>query len=333
MKKFILLIIIPMLFIYAGCSSEPDYSYEDNVAYEANEMIETTEDEGFGNDDLKYGGVQTDRKIIQSAFIEMETLTFDDSIEVVKNMTYEYKGYFEGMQIDGKRMDLADNEQYRTAVFRIRIPKNKFEYFLNSFEKLGNIINNELSSVDVTDRYIDTESHVKTLIIQEERLLEILKSAVNIEDIIKLEERLSQVRYEIESFSGTIRKWDNQVEFTTVDLRIMEVQKVSHPKPKSTALKAVDSFLDSTEAVIEILKGLIILTFGLIPFLIVILPVILVVRYFSKKNKIKLSFKIGKTSFGNKNKKGTKNIEKLNKMERGILKKIQKEDKEDKKED
>ncbi len=90
---------------------------------------EYAEPEGFGSDDVKYGGIQTNRKVIQSAYIVMETLAFDPSVKAVKDMTYEYKGYFETMQVDGKRMDLADHEQYRNARFVIRIPKEKYEIF------------------------------------------------------------------------------------------------------------------------------------------------------------------------------------------------------------
>lgn len=278
-----------------GCGSKQEMANESMSYDEASPYEEVSEaaPEGFGNDEVKYGGVQTNRKVIQSAYIQMETLTFDESVNAVKDMTYEFKGYFENMQVDGKRMDRADNEQYRDANFTIRIPKDKYEYFLNAFEKLGNIINNELSSEDITDRYIDTEAHVKALLVQEERLLEILKTATKIEDIIQLEERLSQVRYEIEGYTGTIRQWDNLVDFTTIVLRISEVQEVTAPKPETTLSRAIASFLDSTAEVIDIIKGFIVFLFGFVPFLVILVPLGYVVRYFMKRHKMKTPFKMG----------------------------------------
>ncbi len=115
--------------------------------------------------------------------------------------------------------------------------------------------------------------------------MDILGKATKIEDIITLEERLSEIRYDIESYSGSIRKWDNLVEFTTIELAIREVQEVSVPAPETTVSRATESFTDSTEAVIDIVKGLVVFIFGFIPFLVILVPVGLLIRYFMKKKK------------------------------------------------
>lgn len=283
-KKTLGCLLILILIFGFGCSANEEATYEDNMTMEA-PSTEAQAPEGFGTDEAKYGGIQTDRKVIQSAYIVMETLTFDETIMTVKDKTYEYKGYFETMRIDGKRMDLPDDEQYRNAYFVIRMPKDKYEHFLNAFEKMGNIIVNELNSKDVTDEYIDTEARLKTLKVQEERLLDILKTATDVEDIIVLEERLSEIRYDIEGYTGNIRKWDNLVEFTTVELRISEVQEVSEPEPEGTMSRSVESFKESTENVVEILKGLVIFAFGLAPYLVFIIPIGLGVMYIMKRRK------------------------------------------------
>jgi len=299
MRKAIVLFMILIMIIGVGCGAKEE-AYESAPAEMATEYAEP---EGFGNDEVKHGGIQTNRKVIQSAYIVMETLAFDPSVKAVKDMTYEYKGYFETMQVDGKRMDLADHEQYRNARFVIRIPKEKYEYFLNAFEKLGNLVVNELNSEDVTDVYVDTEARVKSLKIQEERLLNILSEATKIEDIITLEERLSNIRYDIESYSGSIRKWDNLVEFTTIELAIREVQEVTVPAPETTVSRATESFTDSTEAVVDIVKALVVFIFGFIPFLVILVPIGLLVRYFMKKRNRHVKIPKGFPVNPNKDKK------------------------------
>jgi len=284
-KKGTVLLLIMLLVFGVGCSSKNDEGVMMEAPMESVEYKETAD--GFGSDDVKYGGLQTDRKVVQRAYIAMETRTFDKTVKAVKDKTYEYKGYFESMRIDGKRMDLSDDEQYRNSYFVIRIPKDKYENFLNAFEKLGNIVTNELKSEDVTDNYIDTEARLKTLKIQEERLLEILMAATEIEDIIVLEERLSEIRYDIEGYTGNIRKWDNLVEFTTIELRINEVQEVTDPKPDNLTTRSVETFVESTEAVGEILRGLVVLAFGLTPFLVIFVPVGFGIRYMRKRRKAK----------------------------------------------
>lgn len=292
MKKTMVLLLILTLLLAIGCAAKEESMeapmMEESADYAASEAAEP---EGFGSDEVKYGGLQTDRKVIQSAYIEMETLTFDETVKTIKDMTYEYKGYFETLQVEGKRPDRPDNEQRRDAHFVIRIPKDKYEFFLNTFEKLGNVLNNELKSDDVTDAYIDTEAHIKTLKIQEERLLALLEQANKMEDIIALEERLSQVRYEIEGYTGNLKKWDNLVEFTTVEVYVREVQEVTEPAPETTISRAVDSFIESTEAVVDILKGFVVFLFGFAPFLVIFVPLGYLVRFFWKKRKPRHPFK------------------------------------------
>ncbi len=266
------------LVLIAGCASQ------DEVHMESKEVTsEAVVDSGLANDSSEYGGLQTNRKIIQNAYVVMETLSFDDVVSKVKENTYEFKGYFESMRIDGKRMDVDDDMQNRYANYTIRIPKDKYEEFLSSFGKLGNIIVNELNSEDVTDRYIDTEARLSALKVQELRLLEIMSNATEIEDIIALEERLSEVRYEIEKYTGDIRKWDNLVEFTTIQLEVREVREISEPVPDGLLKRSTEQFNNSIDTMSELLQMLVVLSFGVAPFLVIIIPIGLVVRYFDKR--------------------------------------------------
>lgn len=288
MKKMVLLLTLTMLIFSMGCSAQKPVTYEESASTEAQTEMDTSAENGMSSESPKYGGIQTNRKIIQNAFIQMETLAFDDIIIEIKEKTYEFGGYFEVMRVDGKRMDKNDIQQNRDANFVIRIPKEKYEIFISSFGDLGNIIRNELNSVDVTDQYIDTEARLEALKVQEERLLKILESATKIEDIITLEDRLSVVRYEIEGFQGTINKWDNLVQFTTVELSIREVNEMTQPKPDTLLTRSIDSFLSSIDGVTVILKAMVVFLFGFLPYLVILVPVGLIIRYFVNKHKDKI---------------------------------------------
>lgn len=284
-RNHLVCVIILLLALITGCSSSRESDFED---YEATTevAVETEYKDGLSNDSPTYSGLQTNRKIIQNAYVVMETLKFDEIVSSIKENTYGLNGYFENMRIDGKRKNVDDYNQERRADFRIRIPKEKYETFMSSFGELGNIIVNELNSEDVTDRYIDTEARLNALKVQESRLLEIMKSATDIEDIIALEERLSEVRYEIEKYTGDIRKWDNLVEFTTIQLEIREVNEISEPVPESLLQRSIDQFVDSVDSVNEILQYSVVFLFGILPFLVVIIPVALAARFIKGKTSI-----------------------------------------------
>lgn len=53
---------------------------------------------------------------------------------------------------------------------------------------------------DVTLEYVDTESHLKALKTEEETLLALLEKAEKLSDVFEIQEELTNVRYQIESY-------------------------------------------------------------------------------------------------------------------------------------
>jgi len=64
------------------------------------------------------------------------------------------------------------------------------------------------------------------------RLLALIDRADKLEDIIKLEERLSQVRYQMDSLTDRLKVLENQISYSTVSMEIHEV-KLLTPSEKS----------------------------------------------------------------------------------------------------
>ena len=58
-------------------------------------------------------------------------------------------------------------------------------------------------------------------------LEKLLAAAETLEDIIKIQDRLTDVIYEIESYQSQLRTYDNLIDFTTITIYISEVEKVS----------------------------------------------------------------------------------------------------------
>lgn len=221
------------------------------------------------------------RKIIKSAYIIMETNDFDQATTTIITKTNSLGGYIESSNITGRRLNNQGTVINRRANFKLRIPELKLTGFILDINNLGNVINNETKGDDITSQYFDTEARLKSLKIREERLLEILKKAAKIEDVITLEKELSNVRYEIENFTGTLNKWDNLVSFATLDMEIMEVQELLEIKnaPISLSERMASSFNNSVKLLTELSKGFLIIIVALLPFSIVIIPLGLVILY------------------------------------------------------
>lgn len=176
----------------------------------------------------------TSRKRIRRLSLNLESLDFNKSLKTITDEIQKSGGYVERSSINGNS---AEDSGYRSAQFVLRIPVDKTDSFVQIMGSSMNLVHKEEDSEDITLKYVDTESKVKALKIEQERLLAILEKTVKIEDIIALEGRLSEVRYQLEQNASTLRTYDNLVEYSTVTLNIDEVLRISPPEHKGTFSK------------------------------------------------------------------------------------------------
>ena len=100
---------------------------------------------------------------------------------------------------------------------------------------------------DVTLQYVDLESHKKALVTEQERLLALMEKAETVEDIIAIEGRLSEVRYQLESMESQLRTYDNRIDYSTVELSITEVRKYSPPQEATVWQRIESGFMKSLD--------------------------------------------------------------------------------------
>lgn len=233
-------------------------------------------------------GAEIGAKIIKNGFMAVETLDFDATTSGIVRRTQQLGGFIASSNVQGWSQSSARNKPMRSAHYKIRIPSNKFEQFMTDIGEMGNVTRSENWGEDVSAQYFDTEARLKSLTVQEDRLLTILSKAEELSDIIELERELAQVRYEIENLTGTLRKWDNLVAFSTLEIEVYEVKKIEEIEEEPDTLweKIASSFKRSLEGVILFLEGLLLFLIGSIPVL-VLLAVIGAILYWIVKQIIK----------------------------------------------
>ncbi len=190
------------------------------------------------------GSVRAGRKLIKTANFSVETLQFDDLLVHVQDKTEELGGYVESMNVyNGSAYNRYNYSYYdtgyrndRSASLTLRIPSENMDAFLTYVGENSNVTNRSVQEVDVTLDYVDLESHKKTLLAEQDRLLELMGQAETLEDIITLESRLSEIRYQSESMESRLRTYDNQITYSTLYLDISEVVELT---PVQTEEKTV----------------------------------------------------------------------------------------------
>ena len=103
-----------------------------------------------------------------------------------------------------------------------------------------------------------------------------LEKAGTVEEMLKIEERLCDVQYQIEALTNTQRTIDNDVKYATFYLNLNEVTKYTSPAPKTFGDRLGDTISESGESFLEVLEGLLFVFIYLAPYL-AILAVILAV--------------------------------------------------------
>ena len=280
MRKRIIGLILIFSIIMVGCTSKTSENL--SSASQALEMAQSdssvitemydmdsgaTEESSVNGEKL----LEPERKIIKSSQLSLETAKFNDVINSLEDMVKSYGGYIASSSIDAEGID--NNYQcLRFASYKINVPSDKLDDFLDESSKLATVRNKSTSAEDITAQYYDNESRLKSLQIQEERYLEILKTATEVKDIIEIENALTDVRYEIENLTTCLNKISNLVDMATVNINIQEVSQetVAQSVPKTLGEKISSSFVNSLKKIKEFSINTVIFIIAAIPYLIII---------------------------------------------------------------
>ena len=306
MKKKVLACVLSGILAVSifGCGSKSMVATEsamknaayDDMAYDSG--YDTTEsasaEEAGGGAVTSENGIEevqeTDRKLIRNVNLSLQTKEFDTVLENMSQKVKDLGGYIQDSSVWGSSSDYSSS---RSASYTLRIPSDKLDEFIDVVETLGNVTYKNESVDDVTLRYVDVESHKKALETEQERLLALLEKAENVEDIITIENRLSDVRYELENYESQIRLLDNQIDYSTVYVDISEVSRVTDTGKQGFFEEVASRFSDSVYVVLMGLRGFAIGILGSLPILVVwgviLAVVVILLRKFvfkkSKKNK------------------------------------------------
>ena len=175
-------------------------------------------------------------KLIRRAELSVQTEKFDESRTALNKLVDDCGGYFEtASEYGGSRRDVNAS---RWGEYIVRVPAEKYDQFLSSAGALGYVTNRSESSEDVGERYYDTEARLKTQRTKQERLLTLLEKAETMEDIIVLESALSDVEYQIEMYSSDLRQYDALVGFSTINIYLNEVSRVTAEVGETASLGA-----------------------------------------------------------------------------------------------
>lgn len=227
------------------------------------------------------------RKLIRTVRMDAETDDLDLLIGKLESKIAELGGYVENREIYNG--STYASHRYRYGNLTIRIPAENLDGFVEHVEGASNVVSCNESVDDVTLQYVDTESRVQALEVEQERLMALLEKAETMADLLEIESRLTEVRYELESVASQLKTLENQVSYSTVYLYITEVQEYTPVEEETVWERISGGFMDSIEGITDGAVELIVWVLGNSPYLVLFggIAVVVVILLRKRKRKVK----------------------------------------------
>ena len=300
MKKALSLLLAALLvFALCACgsadtaSSAPAASYD--MAYtEDTYPAEAEEYGGFavtGGTQLESGSGAapegSPEKLIYSASATVETTEFDGTIEKLSALVEQYGGFVESSSVNGSNYYTQSRgySSTRCASYVIRVPSDKFSALMGSLSTLGNVPYSHTYTENITAQYYDTDARLTAYQTQEARLLEMMEAAKTVEDLIAIEEKLTELRYQIESLQSTLKNWDRQVAYSTLDLEVQEVVEYTPESRMSYGQELALALSSGLKRTGEFFKDLLLAIVGALPALVILAVVLAILIPVWKKRR------------------------------------------------
>ena len=264
MKKLnaLLLTLVLALTMLTACGANSsqmapamkgDYAVSEEIAMEAPmamaPMMDAASNTLAGGGETGSVSLPENRKWIVTVDMSAETEDLDTLLANLEETISKMDGYVEDQNIYNG--STYATYRRRNGNLTIRIPAADVDAFAAEVSGIANVVSKNVRREDITLKYVATESKVTALKTEEARLLELLAQAETMSDLLEIEARLSDVRYELESHTSQLRLYDNQVDYATIYLYIDEVKEYTPVAEKTVWERIRDGFASSLEGVAD----------------------------------------------------------------------------------
>jgi hypothetical protein len=225
----------------------------------------------------------SERKIIYTSQIEVvvEDLSAAQRnlLELIKPIE-ESGGYLSSQDVTGT------TGQHRRGSWTVRVPIAKFDQFVASVERLGEVERSSRQAQDVTEAYMDLSARLRNKQASEARLLSHLEKTGELKDTLECERELSRVRGEIEQMQGQLNLLKNKTDLATIEISLFERLNFTPKSSPGFGTQIQRTFDVSWKSLLQVGQIIVLMVVALVPWLMVILviaaPIGLVVRLRSR---------------------------------------------------
>jgi len=230
------------------------------------------------------------RLLIRNVSITLETATYQTTYDSIIEAISKNGAYIENSNVTrtGKKNNLHE------ATIVIRVPAENMDALIKALDGNGTVTSSSESVQDVTLEYIDMESRISSLKTERDSITKLLEQADDLDTILELQDKISEINYEIENYESSLLVMQNQITYSTLTLNIKEVieetEVADSEEVRNTTLgdKMWAALKGSLNFLLILGQGILIVLSALLPVIVIIgipVTIVLIVRHRKKKAK------------------------------------------------
>jgi hypothetical protein len=193
-----------------------------------------------------------DRKIIYTAKLDLVVKNLDEARKAVDDKLAAHAGRLVRSETR------SDAGARRTATCTLEVPVEKFHGLVAALKEVGVPERDAVDSQDVTEEFVDVQARLKNLRQQEDKLNDLLKEKrkeEKLEDVIRVSDRIAEVRQQVERVEGRLKYLESRAAFSTVTLTLREVADYRPPTAPTFPDRVSRAFHDSWDALVSFVEG------------------------------------------------------------------------------
>ena len=224
-----------------------------------------------------------ERKIIRNADLTLEANVPEEAQQKISAIAESKKGFVVESTQSSSDVKATTRD---TVTMTVRVPAEKFNEALDEIRKTSNrVVVETVKGEDVTEEFIDIEARLKAKKALEEQFLEIMKRSNSVADALNVQRELANVRGEIEQIEGRKRFLESQASLSTIKIKLQSLTAFS-ANSSGFFYQLKESVGSGFDAALSFVLGLVTVLIALLPFfLLIVLPIYLILRYFWRKRR------------------------------------------------
>ena len=223
---------------------------------------------------------QDKRMIIRTGTMSIENDSFDEIELKAKEIAKNLGGFITNSTAQ------VNQSGKKQGTLTIRVQAEKYDALLAELAKTGKVMNQNITGRDVTEEFVDAEARLKTQRELEARLLQLLaEKTANLTAVVEVEQKLANVRENIEKTEGRMRMLKDQASFSTITLSIYE-PAILNTSSGGFFYELERGFEKGLTGFTKVLAGIITFVIAMAPILAILGFIVYIVVRVIKKRKV-----------------------------------------------